>query len=150
MRRHGTIAGHCGRMRHLHFGHIHQLDIEDEIGLGGNAWVVRTVGHGARTIGHLPGNEDAALATDFHAIETVVEAGDNSAYAYRNRHGHGIGHLGLSIGTELGLAVGASDKLPVIVPGVEFDAVGRAPAGVLDVPDLACFTLCTLPTVMSS
>jgi hypothetical protein len=103
-------------MRGLHLGHIHQLDVEDEIGLGGNAGVVGPIGHGARTIGHLPGNEDAALATDLHAFEAVVEAGDYAAHSLRDCDGDGIAHLGFSIGTELGLAIGSNCGLLMIVP----------------------------------
>ena len=131
MRRHD---GALRRSRHI--SHVHKFDIEDEIGLGGNAGVVRAIGNGAGSVGKLPGNEDAAFAADVHAFDGVVEAGDEAAHPLRKDKGRGIAQDGLAIGAGLGFAV-LHHRLLVVFPGIEFDAVRGAPAGVLDVPELA-------------
>ena len=109
MRRH-----HGAGCRHV--GDFDQFHIEDEIGLGGDAGMVGTVGNVAGSVSELPGNEDAALATDSHAGKTVVEAGNDAADALRERHGLGIAHLRLAIGAKFGFAIFAHDRTAVLIP----------------------------------
>jgi hypothetical protein len=122
-----------------HIGHVHQFDIEDQVGFCGNSRMVRaTVGHRARSIGHLPGDEDAALAADFHAGKSLVKADNRAANALRKRH-----RLGRTL---LGLAVVPEDRLAVLVQnrwagmegcGVEDDSIGGPVAGVENLVQLA-------------
>jgi len=101
--------------------------------------MIGTIGNVAGSVGHFPGNEDAALAANFHAGQPIVETGNDAALPLGKGHRLRIAHLGFPVGPEDGLAVFAHDGLLVVVPGVEFDAVGGSPAGVFDVPELAGF-----------
>jgi ABC-type cobalamin transport system ATPase subunit len=78
--------------------------------------MVRTVRHGACSVSELPGNEDAALASNLHAGEAVVEAGDDTAHTLRKRHRLWIAHLGFAVGAKLGLAVLVTERLRMVVP----------------------------------
>ena len=134
----GTTAGTCahagagGRSRHV--GYVNQFDIEDQVGFCGDAGMVGTVvGDGAHSVGELPGNEEAALATDLHSGKALIEAGDEAPHALGKCHG--------LRGTQFGLAVFAEDGFAVLVflglagmvkGGVELDAVGGAVSGVVD------------------
>ena len=124
------------RLRRRHVGHGDELHVEDKVGLGGDAGTAGMVGNGMHSIGQLPGNEDAAFTTDPHAGKSVVEAGNDGADALGKRRGLGF-QLGFAVGAEFRLAVLAHDGLRVFVPRIELDAVGCAPAGVLEVPDLS-------------
>jgi hypothetical protein len=138
MRRHSTRRHSGPHRRRRHICHFDEFNVEDEVRLGRNARMVGTVRHGARSVGELPGNKDAALAANLHAGEAVIKARDDPAHTLRKLHGLRILHLGLAVGPKLRLAIFADRWLRVLVPRVEFDAVGGAPAGVLDMPELAC------------
>src|SRR6266851_1040724 len=57
-------------------GYVDQFDVEDEVGFcGDDGWAARL------TIGELVGDEEAALASDVHAVEASVPAGDDLAGA---------------------------------------------------------------------
>jgi hypothetical protein len=75
---------------HGQIGHVHQFNVEDQVGLLRNS---RMSGVGSRmafcAIGQLPGDEDAALAADPHAVKALVEAGNHAAKALREWHGLG-------------------------------------------------------------
>ena len=88
-----------------------QFDVEDQLGLGGNA-APRAV----RAVGELVRDEEATLAADAHAVEAGVPAGNDVV-----------------------LAVGEGDGVsPMVDGGVEFGAVGEI-AGVVDgVPLVRC------------
>ena len=139
-----ALHGRHGRTR-LHLRHVHEFHVEDEVGFGGNAREARNPRCRRRTrrlvaqpVGQLPGNEDAALASNPHAGEPGVEAGNHTAKALWQRRGLGF-HLGFAVGVHDGLAVGAPDGLLVIFPRVELHTVGRAPSGVLEMPELSGF-----------
>ncbi len=89
--------------RRRHVGDVNQLTVEDEIRLGWNAGVIGPVGNGVRAVGHLPGNEDAALAANLQAFKAVVEAGNHATHALWNCDGLRLLHHGFSVGTELRL-----------------------------------------------
>ena len=80
-----------------------ELNIEDEVGLGGDGgWAA------VFTVGELVGDVEATFAADVHALEAGVPAGDN-----------------------LARPVGEGDGLATVDGGVELGAVGE-PAGVVD------------------
>ena len=98
-------------------------------------WAV--VWNAARPVGQLPGDEQAALATDLHADKALVKSRNCAADTLMKWEGLWI--------AELGFAVVAQHRLPVLVPqrrprmvagGVELDAIGRAVARVEDLVQL--------------
>ena len=101
--------------------------------------MVRTaVGDGADSVGELPGDEEATLATDLHAGKALVEAGDEAAHALRKLHGLRRPYFGFAIFAEDGFAVLVFLRLAgMVVRGVELDAVGGAVSGVLNLVQLA-------------
>ena len=86
-----------------------------------------------RAIRQLPGNKQAALAIDLHAVKSLVEAGNHTAHALGKSDG-----LARSL---LRLTIVAHHRLPVLVynrgsgmvkRGVELAPVGGQPAGVVN------------------
>src|ERR1019366_5089798 len=84
--RHGCSGWrHAGAARlRGHVRYFHKLDIEDEVGLGGDPrvrgvwpWTSR------RSVRQLPGNKQAAFAADLHAVEALVPAGNDAAKTLR-------------------------------------------------------------------
>jgi hypothetical protein len=83
-------------------------------------------------IGELPGDEETALAADLHAVEALIEAGNEAAHALGKCEGLRIAMFGLSIGIHDGFAVFVEDWCAWVVVGrIELVAVGSEPAGVL-------------------
>lgn len=94
-------------------------------------------GAAARAIGELPGDEEAALSADFHAVKALVEAGNQASHALGKAEGLWRAEFGLSIGAEFGLAVFVEDGgAGVVIRGVELVAVGGQPTGVLHLVEL--------------
>ena len=84
------------------------------------------VGTGAAfgAVCQLPGDEEAALSANLHAVETLVEAGNEAAHALGKCKGLGIAVLGLSVGVHDGFAVFVEDGCAGVVVGrVELMAV---------------------------
>jgi hypothetical protein len=100
---------------------------------------VRGIGTGTAlcSIGQLPGNEEATLAANLHACESLVEAGNQAAHPLRKCHGLRIAELWLAVIAHHGLAIFVLHRRAGMVEGrVEFVAVVGAsvaaePAGVL-------------------
>lgn len=92
--------------------------------------------HGAIAVGQCPGDEDAALAADVHAIHGEVKAGNHAANGVRKLQRLGVTHLGLIVRPHDGLAVRADDWLRVLIPRVKDYAIGSAPTLVFDMPHL--------------
>lgn len=136
------VRAHAGALRRSgHVGYVYQFNIEDEVGFGWDAGMVRTVvGDGSDSVGELPGNKEAALATDLHAAKALIEAGNEASHALGEWHGLGRPDLGLAVFAEHGLAVLVFLGLAGMVEGgVELDAVGGTVAGVIDLEQLAGF-----------
>jgi len=131
-----------GRMLRRQFAYVDQLYIEDKVGLGRNSYVGgltvpgRLLGDVARAVSELPGDEEAALAANVHAVEALVEARDQAARALCKGQRLRIAQLGLAVGAHLRLAVSAHDGVAVVIGGVELHAVGSAVAGVEDLVHL--------------
>ena len=123
-------------LRHLEIAHIHELDVEDEVGPGGNAGVGGGSGTAARTVGELPGNEETALAAYAHSVESLIEAGNDATEALWEADGRTFIHLWLSIGIEFRFAIRAHHGAFVVVRGIEFAAIGGEPSGVVHFVDL--------------
>ena len=104
-----------------------ELDVEDEVGLGGSDG-----GAAVFAIGELPGDEEATLATDLHALEAEVPSLDDAVGTDDELGGCAVDHDGLVVGAHDGLAVGIALGGVVIVGGVKLGAVGGEVAGVLD------------------
>jgi len=133
-------SAHAGALRRCgHFRYIDQFNIEDEIGFCRDSGMVRTaVGDGADSVGELPGDEEATLATDLHAAKTLIKTGDEAAHALRKLHGLRRPYFWFAIFAEDGFAVLVFLGLAgMVVRGVELDAVGGAVAGVLNLVQLA-------------
>lgn len=133
---HSTHARVVGRHRHLCY--IDQFHVEDQISLGRNHRV-GGVGTDAPlcSIGQLPGNEEAALAADLHAIETLVPARNDAAKALGKSDGLRVAQLGLSVSVQHRLAVLVRHRSAVIGRGIEFlpvvvTSVVSKPACVVD------------------
>lgn len=79
----GPSTWHARALRRSgHLSYVNQFDIEDEIGFCGNPGMLGSVvGDDADSVSELPGNEDAALATDLHAGKALVEAGNKASHA---------------------------------------------------------------------
>jgi len=98
---------HAGALRRCgHFGNVDQFNIEDEVGFCGDPGMVgAVVGDGADSIGELPGDEEAALATDLHSGKALIEAGNEASHALGECHGLRRPHFGFAIFAEHGFAV---------------------------------------------
>jgi hypothetical protein len=109
---------------HGHIRDVHQLDIEYEVSLGGNS---RMCCIGARaacgTVGKLPGNEQATLAADLHAIETLVPTRNYAAKTLGKSNGRACAHLGLAVSVHDGFAILVQLRGMVVKGGVEFAPV---------------------------
>lgn len=82
-------------------------------------------GHSAQTVAELPGNENAALATDVHAFKSLIEAGDGAALALNKLNGLAGFLLGLAVCVEFGLAVFANHRrFGVVVRGIKLGSIG--------------------------
>src|SRR4051812_32253341 len=99
--------------------------------------MVGAIGHGTGSIGQLPGDEDAPLSAEAHAVHSVIESGNEPAHTLGEYQRFGIAHLRLTVRIHFGLTVLIANGLLVIFPVVEDYAVCRAPALVLDTPQLA-------------
>jgi hypothetical protein len=85
---HGAHPAHWWAGLHgRHLAHLDQINVEDQVGFSGNSRMIRAmVRDRARSIGQLPGDEDAALAANLHAGKALVKAWNRSAYALRKGH----------------------------------------------------------------
>jgi hypothetical protein len=81
-------------------------------------WIV------ARSISHLPGDEDAALTADLHADKALVKAWNCATGALMKRHGLHIAQFGFAVVSHHRLAVLVLHRLTVFFRGVEHDAIG--------------------------
>jgi hypothetical protein len=61
-----------------------------------------------RPVGHLPRDEDAALAADLHSYKALIKARNRSADSLYERQGLRV--------AQLGFAIGAHDRLAVFIP----------------------------------
>jgi hypothetical protein len=108
---HRRALGRCG-----HLAHIHQFDVEDQVGLG---WNSRMGGVWPRTafgpVRQLPGDEDAALAVNLHAFIALIKAGNDAAHTLWKRHGLGNIKFWFAIVAHHRLAVFVLQRLPVVV-----------------------------------
>lgn len=121
----------------LKIGDINQLDIENEIGLGGNAGVGRIgAGTSARAVRQFPRDEETALAADLHSLKALIESRNNAAETLRKADGLRIAELGFAILAEHRLAVLVLEGLTVILGRIELAAVAREPSGVEHLVDL--------------
>jgi hypothetical protein len=92
---------------------------------------IRT-GTAASAIRHLPGNKQAALTANLHAVEALVEAGNQASHTLGKAEGLGVSQFGFSVGAHFGLAVFVEHGLAgVVVRRIELAAVGSEVAGVL-------------------
>jgi hypothetical protein len=78
-------------------------------------------------ISKLPRNEYTPLATDLHARDSLIEAGNQPPEALRKRQGLRRSELGLAIVAHDRLSILAKDRRTVIFGGVELAAVVWAP-----------------------
>ena len=127
-RAHGRTGCHC-----RYVIHAHQFKIEDQVSFGWNTWMgsIRT-GTAFCAVCELPGNEDAALAADLHAINAQVQAGHGpTARALEEAEGLGGRLFWLSVRPHHRLEVFIVYRAwRVIVGRVEFAAVRGKPNGV--------------------
>lgn len=75
------------------------------------------VWNGSASIGQLPGNEDPALAANFHAGKPLVEAGNRSAHSLVKWKGLYIAQFGLAVIAQHGFAVFVPQRRPGMVAG---------------------------------
>jgi hypothetical protein len=114
--RHGTGSGPGrGRLSTQHLrrnlGYRDELDVEDEIRLGRNAGMLGIAARAAvLAVGQLPGNEEAALATNVHAVEALIESGNEAAEALGKDDRLACEHLHFAVGPHFGFAIVAEDR----------------------------------------
>ena len=96
------------------------------------------VRHIVNAISQLPGDEQAALTANLHAVEALVEARNQATHALRKRHWLRRPELGFAVSAKHWLIVLVHHRWPgAVIRGVELDAIGHAPAGVLHLVRLA-------------
>jgi hypothetical protein len=122
-----------------HVGYVNQFDVEDEVGFRRDPGMFGTVvGDGAHSVGELPGDEEAALATNLHAAEALIEAGNEAPHALGKCHGLRFPQFGFAVVAEHWFAVLVLFGLAGMVEGgVELDTVGGAVASVMDLVHFA-------------
>ncbi len=112
---------------HWRLSYIEELNIKDKVRLGWNTRMRLGIGagHSAQTITKLPGNKNAALASDVHSLKTLIEAGDGATLTLYELNGLARFFLGLAICVELGLAVFPNHRsLRVVVRGIKLGSIG--------------------------
>jgi hypothetical protein len=94
------------RLRCGHIGHVHEFHVEDQVGFRGNSRMAWTMlWNVARSIGHLPGDKQAALATDLHADKALVKARNRATSALSKWHGLRIAQFRFAVVAQHRLAV---------------------------------------------
>jgi hypothetical protein len=88
--------------------------------------------HIACSVRQLPGNEQTALSANLHTGESLVEAWNQPAHPLRKRHGLRVAAFGLPVIAHHRLVVFIHYwRAGVVKRGIELDAIGSAPAGVM-------------------
>ncbi len=85
----------------------------------------------ANTVGKLPGNKQASLATHLHPLKALIPARNETPKPLREGEGLCIAKDWLSVRVLLRLAILVHHRHAMVEGGVEFPAVGGKPAGVV-------------------
>ncbi len=87
----------------------------------------------ARSVGELPGDEDAAFAADLHADKALVKPWNGATNTLMKWEGLRIAELGFTIIAQHWLSVLVLHRRPrMVARGVKLDAIGSPVAGVED------------------
>jgi len=109
---HSRVAGGHG----WHVDDVQQLNVEDEVGLGWNAWVLGIAGRAAQyAVRQLVGDEEAAFAAHAYALKALVPAGNDAAIALREEDGLTGSFLDGAVGVLDGLQIVSHDGLLGVV-----------------------------------
>ena len=92
------------------------------------------------SVSQLPWDKEPPLATDFHALESLVKAGDQAAKALNKSQRLRFAHFGFAAGVQLGLAILSHHLSCVVIRRVKLAASGGEPAGVVHFVDLVRFS----------